>query len=174
MRAARVARIVRLMNNHNASSPQAENKHTISTNVDIWIINSSLSADPTSPTAHRRVSPHHPPQPKIGSAPKVKERHKTCPTQHPAQTFRTNATYRTELSDFRRIILGHAGVGIAGSRRGGRGNSGGGHGGVAFGFMMIVAQDKGDSLSGGTPEMNLNPKYRNRFEMQKLGWLQSA
>ena len=78
---ARVARSASLMNDHNASSPQAENKHTYSTSVDTSILYISLSADPTNPTAHRRVSPHHPPKPKIGSAPKVKER-RTKNVQH--------------------------------------------------------------------------------------------
>ena len=91
---ARVARIVSLMNDHNASSPQAENKHTISTNVYISIIYSSLSAEPTNPTAHRRVSPHHPPQPKIGSAPKVKERR----TKHVPHSIPRKPFARTQLT----------------------------------------------------------------------------
>ena len=134
---ARVARSASLMNDHNASSPQAENKHTFSTSVDTSILYISLSADPTNPTAATPTG--------ISASPSTAknwkrsegqgETHKTCPTQHPTQTFRKNKTYRAELSDFRSIILGHSGVGIAGSRRGGRGNSGGGHGGVAFAVL---------------------------------------
>ena len=51
--------------------------------------------------------------------------------------FREETTHRAELSDFRRIVVGHSGVGVAGGRRSGGGKSGAGHLGVAFGLLCF-------------------------------------
>ena len=57
--------------------------------------------------------------------------------------FREETTHRAELSDFRRIVVGHSGVGVAGGRRSGGGKSGAGHLGVAlacvFSFQPLPA-----------------------------------
>lgn len=55
--------------------------------------------------------------------------------------FREETTHRAELSDFRRIVVGHSGVGVAGGRRSGGGKSGAGHLGVALVvcFSVLVA-----------------------------------
>ena len=60
-----------------------------------------------------------------------------------ASTLRRNTTHRTELSNFRRIILGHSGVGIAGGRRSGRSKSGGGHRGFYFWALGCAAAPPG-------------------------------
>ena len=58
--------------------------------------------------------------------------------------FREETTHRAELSDFRRIVVGHSGVGVAGGRRSGGGKSGAGHLGVALAcvFQLVISASR--------------------------------